>query len=397
MLKGITRSGMTGIKTFEMRAAKRPLASLGLLMGTFCLTLLTDGVSHAAVMYTFTNLGIPSGIVGSQAFGAYIQATGINDLGEVVGNAADDFNHTSFSWQNGQLISLGGFSANAINNSGAIVGNSSGNASIYQNGILSLLPRLSNSDNTAYTTAGASGINNNGTVVGGGGIGDNFNGTSRAGIFATGGSIVLPNLGGLSANANGINDSGTIVGVAVNTSGEGRAFRYSGGPSLTDLGTLGGSSATAIAINAGGEIVGSAALTGNTASHAFIDVANQMIDLGTLGGTSSTADAINILGQVVGSSNISGNSENHAFIYQGGVMTDLNSLIQPGLGADLQSATGINSSGWIVGTGFFGTGHFPKAYLLVPISVPEPASCGTLLIGGAAMLLRRRQRSSRSA
>jgi probable HAF family extracellular repeat protein len=108
-----------------------------------------------------------------------------------------------------------------------------------------------------------------------------------------------------------------------------------------------------------------------------------MADLGTLGGSLSEAHSINCAGQVVGWSRISGDLVNHAFVYSDGVMYDLNALVS--LGAELNSAEGINDSGQIIANG--SNGH---AYLLTPV-VPEPSSF-VLLGAGLAVLRLARQR-----
>jgi len=119
---------------------------------------------------------------------------------------------------------------------------------------------------------------------------------------------------------------------------------------------LDGAASSATAINASSQIVGIFAVS-SSASHAFLYSANgdqTVHDLGALAsGDYSQAQAINSAGQVVGCSNLAVNGlSDHAFVYtSSGGMTDLNSLIPPGSGWDLEQATGINDSGWIVGYG----------------------------------------------
>jgi hypothetical protein len=79
-----------------------------------------------------------------------------------------------------------------------------------------------------------------------------------------------------------------------------------------------------------------------------------------------------------------------AFIYDT-QMRDLNTLIPPGSGWFLSSATGINDAGQITGTGSFGGPT--HAFLLTPVAVPEPGSL--LLLGAAAAGWAWRARSIR--
>jgi probable HAF family extracellular repeat protein len=94
-----------------------------------------------------------------------------------------------------------------------------------------------------------------------------------------------------------------------------------------------------------------------------------MKDLGTLkGGTYAAAQAINSTGrEIVGTSTVpsgGGYLVYHAFVYGAGRMADLNKLIPAGSGWVLQSATGLNDAGEIVGYGTY-KGQL-RGFLLTP-------------------------------
>ena len=192
----------------------------------------------------------------------------------------------------------------------------------------------------------ALGINNSGDVVG---TSDTSVG-QRAFVYTAGGSMQdLGTLGGDQSHAWAINDAGYVVGVAQTSSGSGHAFLYPAGGSMQDLGTLGDAAlndSTALDINNLGDVVG----VSSTASspHAFLyPSGGSMQDLGTLEGTgTSWAYAINDSGDVVGWSDTSlGPSYWHAFLYpSGGTMQDLGTL-----GGTYSCAWDINNSGDVVG------------------------------------------------
>jgi probable HAF family extracellular repeat protein len=221
----------------------------------------------------------------------------------------------------------------------------------------------------------AFGINNNGQVVGGSltSIDENHAFRTGANQPINPATDDLGTLGGSMSYALGINDSGHVVGYASVSSDAIHAFRTAPNqpinPNSDDLGTLGGALSYAYGINKAGQVVGDA-LTSDGADHAFRTAPNQPInpltdDLGTLGGDISNALSINNLGQVVGWSSTASGIQN-AFLFSGnGSMQDLNSLIDPASGWSLNSATGINELGQIVGSGILGSNA--HAFLLTPV------------------------------
>lgn len=200
-----------------------------------------------------------------------------------------------------------------------------------------------------YSTAQA--INDSGQVVG------NGNGVDRA--FITGpngiGMSYLDTLGGNRSYASDINNAGRVAGYSVTADGFMHAFiTGANGAGMTDLGTLGGNYSIAYGINNAGQVVGVSSTAGNAAYHAFITGANGvgMTDLGVLGGDYSTAYSINDAGQVAGVSSIPGSASQHAFITgpNGVGMTDLGTLSS----TTHSIARDINNSGQVAGfSGFY--------------------------------------------
>ncbi len=206
----------------------------------------------------------------------------------------------------------------------------------------------------------------------------------------------LGTLNGLYSNAQAINNAGLVAGWSSFSNGlqpplwnDPQHATLWNGTTAIDLGTLGGSNSYANAINDSSQVVGYSNTTGNAATHATLWNGTTMIDLGTLGGTSSQASDINNSGQVVGWSYSAGNTVALATLWNGTTAIDLNSYLDAttiSAGWYLESALGINDSGWIVGrAGNRLTGQ-THGFLLsddaTAISpVPEPSTYAMLLAG----------------
>ena len=172
----------------------------------------------------------------------------------------------------------------------------------------------------------------------------------------------LGTLGGRDSGASGINNNGQVVGSADTSDYTTHAFLYSGG-SMQDLGTLGGNNSEANGINNSGQVVGAASTSGDSGYDAFLYSGGSMQDLGTLGGTYSYAYGINNSGQVVGQSYVSGPAT-RAFLYSGGSMQDLGTLPAP---FDYSiSANAINNGGQVVGVASSGSVPVPSFTAAVP-------------------------------
>lgn len=205
----------------------------------------------------------------------------INDLGVVVVNQLEVDRSSAMVVAGGTFTNIGSLGyttfvqASAINNAGQVTG-SAGHAFLYQPG----------SGMADLGTLGGPGswgrdVNNRGNVVGGSAF--DTGGAVRAFIYRDGAMQDLGSLGGRDSEAFALNDSDVAVGWA-NRPGDHltrRAVLFSGG-SVTELGSLSGTgSSSANDINNLGEIVGSATMASG-AYHAFLYGNGTMLDLNDL-------------------------------------------------------------------------------------------------------------------
>ncbi|MBD2243557.1 DUF3466 family protein [Nostoc sp. FACHB-888] len=353
---------------------------------------LTASKSALAVsLYSVTDLG-------SLTKEAFSYATDINDSGEVAINSLGG----SFFYSNGSLQEISplpgdsGLGVSGINNLGEVVGNSVGNNNftgnnpfVYSNGITQPLPIQ---DAIPYA------INDRTQVVGG---------AVELGPFLYSDGIAT-SIGTPGTVAYGLNNLGQVVGILNSNT----AFLYENGQT-TNLGTLPGDRySQANDINDLGQVVGTSGLTGVDDGRAFIySSSTELQGLGRLSppDSFSLATGINNLGQVVGFSGTNNNffapdgNGLRAFLYSDNTLYDLNDLIAPGsnAGFTLTAASAIDNNGQIVGRGAV-NGEL-RAFLLTPtssISVPEPTSGVPILSFGAVVTLfaaLKRKRNSRSA
>jgi len=169
-----------------------------------------DGVRHA-VRWRGVGVAQDLGSLATSGGGAESEAKGINRRGQIVGESAGQ----AFLWQNGRIKSLGPGRANAINDSSIVAGQGNDRASLWVGEKRRFLP-VPKGRNTSEALA----INNRGETVGYAG--------PYAVLWSQGRMIDLDRLLPQSAGwhlvqATGINNSGQIVGNGVHR-GLNRAF-----------------------------------------------------------------------------------------------------------------------------------------------------------------------------
>jgi probable HAF family extracellular repeat protein len=270
-----------------------------------------------------------------------------------------------FIYRNGTMSAMttaGGF-AHAINDAGDATGmiytpEGLAHAFLYRNGTFTDIGTLPGEATVPQSVGYA--INNAGTIVG--------QSTWDAMIYENGSMSILKRR--TAHVAYGVNDAGDVVGLLENMSPLAHAFLFSGN-NLIDLGTLDGdpdSVSIAYDINSRGQVVGTGYINGNSQQRAFLYENGVMRDIGALRGGYAAAVAINELGHIIGSSDTS------VFLYRDGSMIDLNQVIEKdasGIWPSVSSVSGINDRGQIVGTAYISDAQGNvriRACLLTPIA-----------------------------
>jgi len=336
-------------------------------------------LAHADILYNLVDLGTLGG--------AHSLASGINNNGEIVGNAdtgavdgAGNAIAHAFLWSNGHVTDLGtppggvSSSARAINDLGQIAGSYSDGthtrAFLLDHGTFTDLGTLGG------TTSSATGINSLGAIVGFASTAQN---TTHAFLYDHGTMTDLTPTSAtdFGSTATGINSNGQISinshsGPVDSSGSSGLLYQPSGLTVIPDT-------ISAWAINANGMVVGQP----RGSSHGYIYSAGSSQQFGPF---ATVPHAINSYGQVVGTL-LAGITPNAGFLYSGGNTVDLNTLVDPSLGWHLGGATGINDLGQIVGSGT-NSGGQTDAFLLNP--VPEPGCLAPVFVVLSIVLSRQR-------
>ena len=251
--------------------------------------------------------------------------------------------------------------ANAINNTGDIVGSASWSYDIYGHTTITAVrfdPDGAGAEklhNPGSTASWAQAVSDAHHVVGAIRTSSSPRRYGAMRITDTGGHVVLGTLGGNESLALSVNNSGEIVGWAEDASGKKRAtlFDPSGVGANVDLGALPGADyGYAAGINDSRQIVGhvgSDKYFSNSRATLFDPSGGAAnVDLGTLGGTLSEALAVNNAGQIVGTATLSDNRWNkHATLFD--ASGNQNNVDLGTLGGQHSSAFAISENGKILG------------------------------------------------
>lgn len=151
----------------------------------------------------------------------------------------------------------------------------------------------------------------------------------------------------LGEGATGINDAGQVCGFLGFEGTTTAAYRYDSSTSMfNNLGSLYGQGAAALGLDAYGDVVGVSGTADGNSVDAFLYANGQMTDIGLqFSRTFSKATGINSSGFIVGEAGFG--SEVHAFLYSVWGILDLGMLP----GGTSSEAYAINSAGQVVGDG----------------------------------------------
>jgi probable HAF family extracellular repeat protein len=248
---------------------------------------------------SYTELGFLPGSTSTEALG-------LNDLGDVIGDANDaNGNDQGFIWRNGTLQAIVAPGAAytypyAINNAGEVVGTSYDanglmRGFVWNNGVFTMID-VPNSNGTSVEDINASG------QVLGYYYDENWN---EQGFLWQNGAITYISVpGAMSVSARFFNDAGQVAGEYRGSNFWFYGFFWENGVATTI--TLGGFRTTVYGMNAAGQVIGSSALPGTSLERAFVWQNGQITQLislpGAQTGQSSRATSINDGGAIMGTS-----------------------------------------------------------------------------------------------
>jgi len=263
-----------------------------------------------------------------------------------------------------------------INDAGDVVGSSDQGGFVYRNGVVTMLPPVSD---TFTENQAAASINNNGVITGWAYAPTLDNTPPHAFRYslADNSMVDLGTLGEQSTYSEGlaINLSGQIAGDVQDTTGWLQQAMFFDG-AMSDIDAFSNSTYSyAVDLNDDAKVVGAISLAlgnGYFDYPAFVYDHNNgatMTLLPHLPGSSwSEAHGINNLGQVVGNS-LSG-WDPHAVLWSDNQVVDLNTMLEPSPLTPyvvLARAEDINENGWIIANGYDTRTWKTHAYLLEPV------------------------------
>lgn len=247
----------------------------------------------------------------------------------------------------------------------------------------------------AHPTSEACGASSDGSVIAGGGY--SVNGTEAFRWTQAGGMVGLGDLpgGGFYSAAKGVSGDGTvIVGTSFSANGT-EAFRWTQAGGMVGLGTLPGGSFTsrAYGVSQDGSVVIGHSFSSNGLEAFRWTQASGMVGLGDLPGGWDSSEAYGVSQDgsvVVGYSDSEGGNDAFVWDAANGMRSLKEVLIAGGVdmtGWTLRNANAVSADGkTIVGEAKNPDGDY-VGYVAV---IPEPATLGLLVLGGLAMLFRKR-------
>jgi probable HAF family extracellular repeat protein len=181
--------------------------------------------------------------------------------------------------------------------------------------VLLALPSVANADTITVNDmvdlgAGVvpAAVNNSGIVVG-------QNGDGQAFVWQNGTITVLPTLGGTGGAATDVNDNGTVVGWSYRSDGNKHAFKWTSSGGIVDLNPTGANQYVAEAINNSGAVAGWLTNGTTITRSATWNASGAMTTL--FGSTNHKAFGIDNMGEIVGVQIDSSGNPNLGYYWNG--------------------------------------------------------------------------------
>jgi probable HAF family extracellular repeat protein len=320
-------------------------------------------------------------------------AVGINNAGQVIGQAGSDFFggapyvgpgflYDAYGPNAGTVYAFNSpFLPYGINASGLMLGSAVVNND-GASGYGTLSGTVTPIQTDGQTSLGSNEINASGQVL----LQERYTSPYSWTISINspnGSTIAIPSSGQQFITGMAINDAGQVAGYTGTYDTNAKAFVYSGG-AIHSLGVLpGDTESVPYGINNAGQVVGVSWTGSMNPAHAFLYSNGTMQDLGTLGGTYSIAQGINNSGEIYGLSTTA-NGSTHAFLDIGGQMIDLTNLLHSLTGPISQFAdytvTGINDNGQVLVFATSANNQIQESFLLTPEGEPVPTAPDSITV-----------------